>query len=154
MKSKLPEFIAYKGYNIPTGKTESDKNQRRQIINNFYNDWSGENDEKRVKNNELKHFIHVNQLSKKHTARYACNDFQSTLTVLELSYVLRYAVKVGSDKPKNNKSQEGFIDMLIMECVVPCLRPYVTTAKLIVGVIRCRGRKLQYCLTAKKRSLS
>ena len=148
-KKKLPEFIIHKGYNVPTGTTEEDKNQRRQIINDFYSKWSGENDEKKVKNNELKQFIHVNKLSKKHTRNYACNDFQSTLTVLELSYVLKHAVKVGYDNPKDNKCQEGFIKMLIMECVVPSLRPYVKTAKLIVGIIRCKDRKMQYCLTAK-----
>jgi len=39
--------------------------------------------------------------------------------------------------------------MLIMECIVPQLRPYVNIAKLTVGVVKRGGRKLQYCLTAK-----
>ena len=145
----LPKTIAYKGYNIPTGTTEKDRDLRRQIISDFYKDWIGENGEKKVKNDELKQFIHVNKLSRKKTMNEACNTFRSTLTILELSYVLKYAVKVGRSDPKDNVNQEIFCDMLKMECVVPKLRPYVNTAKLTVGVIRHGNRKLQYCLTAK-----
>ena len=140
--------IVHNGYSIPVGKTESDRDQRRLIINQFYKDWMHENKEKKVKNEELKQFIHVNKLSKKHTANYACKTVQSTLTDLELPYVLKHAVKVGRDEPKRNKSQENFIDILIMECVVPKLRPYVRTAKLTVGVVRHQNKKYQYCLTA------
>ena len=147
--TKLPKTIAYKGYNIPTGATANDKNQRRLMIADFYKKWIGENGEKKVKNDELKQFIYVNKLSRKKTMNEACNTFRSTLTILELSYVLKHAVKVGRSDPKDNKNQKIFHDMFIMECVVPKLRPYVTTAKLTVGVIRHGNRKLQYCLTAK-----
>ena len=148
-KLKLPEFIAYDGYNIPTGKTAKDNEKRRQIITHFYEKWILENGEKKVKNDNLKQFIHVNYSSVKETKNWARLSFRSTLTVLELSYVLKHAVKIGSDTPKGNKKQSRFVDMLMMECIVPKLRPYVATAKLIVGVVKHGGRKLQYCLTAK-----
>ncbi len=145
---KLLKFINHNGYIVPTGKTKRDEDIREKIIKQFYNDWAGENTEKKVKNDSLKQFIHVNHLSKKETMRWGCLSANSTLTVLELSYVLKYAVKVGNDKPKNNANQREFKDIIIMECDVPKLRPYIVKAKLIVGVKR-EHKKIQYCLTAK-----
>jgi len=40
--------IAYKGYNVPTGTTLKDKNERIKIIKNFYNSWVGENGERNL----------------------------------------------------------------------------------------------------------
>ena len=148
-KSTVPETIAYKGYNIPTGKTTNDKKERVQIIKRFYSEWVGENGERKVKNEHLKHFIHVNHDSVLETKSWACLSHQSTLTVLELTYVLKHAVKTEENFPKNNKRQKRYSKMLIMECVVPQLRPYVNIAKLTIGEVRRGGQKLQYCLTGK-----
>jgi hypothetical protein len=146
---KRPTTIACNGYNVPTGTTANDRAQRKQLIKQFYKNWAGENVERKVKNEHLKQFIHVNRLSVKETEHWACLSFRSTLTVLELSYVLKHAVKVGNNVPKSNRNQKQFDDILIMECIVPKLRPYVTTAKLTVGIVKGIGNKVQYCLTAK-----
>jgi len=74
---------------------------------------------------------------------------RSTLTILELSYVLKYAAKTAEGASKENKSQQRFNKMLTMECIVPQLRPYVNVAKLMVGVAKADNRKIQYSLTAK-----
>ena len=148
-KNTSPKTIIYNGYNIPIGKTTKDKNERIRIIKSFYNEWVGENGERKVKNEHLKHFIHVNHESIRETAGWACMSHLSTLTVLELTYVLKHAAKTEEKIPKNNKKQKKYSKMLIMECVVPQLRPYVNVAKLTVGVIKRGGQKLQYCLTAK-----
>jgi len=84
------------------------------------------------------------------TRNWACLSIQSTLTVLELTYVLKHAVKTEENPPKNNKNQKRFKRILIMECIVPRLRPYVNIAKLTVGVTKRDDKKLQYCwLTSK-----
>ena len=148
--SRLPTTINYKGYKIPTGTSKKDEADRRKIINDFYRKWFQENEEKRVKNTSLGTLIHVNKDSRKETQKWGSLSFRSTLTVLELSYVLKNAVVTGKDDPKpGNKSQKKYSKMLIMECVVPKLRPYVVTAKLTVGVRRSDSQRLQYCLTAK-----
>jgi len=147
--TNLPTTIRYRGYDVPTGKTPADVKERRKIIADFYKKWFNENSEKSVKNASLNKLIHVNMISKKETLHWACLSFQSTLTVLELSYVLKHAVKTDSVRPKENKNQAKFSRMLTMECVVPKLRPYVVTAKLMVGVKISDNRRLQYCLTAK-----
>ena len=149
--TKLPKTIAYKGYDIPTGKTPADLKKRKEIITHFYKTWGGSPVERKVRNNELKRFIHVNEKSVDETRYWACLSAQSTLTVLELTYVLKHAVKVDENPANpNKKSQKDLEKMLVMECVVPSLRPYVKTAKLTVGVIKQVGRKRQYCLTAKE----
>jgi len=146
---KNQKTIAYKGYNIPTGTTLKDKNERIKIIKKFYNSWVGENGEKKIKNEHLKKFIYVNHDSIRETVGWACMSYRSTITVLELTYVLKHAVKTHENPAKQNKRQKKFSNMLIMECIVPQLRPYVNIAKLTVGVVKRGGRKIQYCLTAK-----
>jgi len=146
----LPKTIDYKGYVIPTGKQPKHIKERERIITYFYTKWLNGSAEKSVKNTSLNKLIHVNMDSRKETRYWARRTFQSTLTVLELSYVLKNAVVTGKDNPKpDNKKQSKFTKMLIMECIVPKLRPYVTTAKLTVGIRKSDNQRLQYCLTAK-----
>ena len=147
--TKLPKTIAYKGYDIPTGKTDLANKKRAQIITDFYKEWFGNTVERKVKNDRLDQFIHVDNFSMKETRNWARLSHRSTLTVLELSYVLKHAVKTEVVPTKDNKSQSRFNSMLIMECIVPQLRPYVNVAKLMVGVAKHKDRKWQYCLTAK-----
>jgi len=147
--SKLPTTIDYKGYKIPTGTSQKDEAERRKIISAFYKKWFGENTEKRVKNVHLDQFIFVNNSSRKETQQHGGKSYKSTMTVLCLSYVLKHAVKTGYSPPKPNRSQRNFEKMLIMECVVPELRPYVNVAKLTVGIYKVSKDKVQYCLTAK-----
>ena len=149
-KKQFPKTIDYKGYVIPTGKTDAEIKERRNIITAFYRKWFGENAERKVKNLSLGSFILVNNFSLKETRHWAAYSFQSTMTVLCLSYVLKNAVKTNDVPIKPNaKNQSKFEKMIIMECVVPELRPHVITAKLTVGITRIRRNKIQYCLTAK-----
>jgi hypothetical protein len=149
----LPKTIAYKGCNIPTGKTPEDIAVRRKIITDFYKQWFGENQEKKVENRHLKDFILVNHLSIAETKFWAGYSYQSTLTVLNLTYILRNAVRTSKrkdEKPKpDNKNQKKFERVITMECIVPEIRPYVNIAKLTVGVYKVSQNKIQYCLTAK-----
>jgi len=144
-----PKTINYKGYVIPMGKAGKHVKTRMKIINDFYKKWLNGSDEKSVKNTSLGKFIHVDGDSLIETRHHSSKSYQSTLTVLELGYVLKNAILIAKDDPKpGNKSQKRFVKMLLMECIVPKLRPHVITAKLTVGVRRT-GRHLQYCLTAK-----
>ena len=145
----LPKTIDYKGYSIPTGTTEQNNKVRSKIITDFYKKWFGETEERRVKNDRLDKFIHVDGNSMKETRNWGRLSYRSTLTILELSYVLKHAIKTAEDAAKQNKSQKRFNKMLIMECIVPQLRPYVDIAKLMVGVAKADNRKMQYSLTAK-----
>jgi len=147
---KLPKTIDYKGYKIPTEKTDVAIKERRKIITDFYKKWFGENEKRKIKNVHLNRFIFVNNFSLKETRHWAAYSFQSTMTVLCLSYVLKNAVKTGVVPIKpNTKKQSKFDKMIIMECVVPELRPHVITAKLTVGILKISKDKIQYCLTAK-----
>jgi len=147
---KLPKKIECKGYSIPTAKTENAIAERRKIITDFYKKWFGENEEKKVKNMHLKNYIHVTKLSLKETRHWAGYSYQSTMTVLNLSYVLKNAVKTGNVPIKpSTKNQSKFEKMIIMECVVPELRPHVITAKLTIGIYKVSKDKIQYCLTTK-----
>jgi len=149
-KKKLPKTIDCKGYKIPTGNTLTAIKERKKIITAFYREWFGKNKERKIKNVHLDHFILVDNLSLRETRHWAGLSFQSTLTVLFLTYVLKNAVKTQEVQPKpNNKNQKGFKKLIIMECVVPKLRPYIITAKLTVGVFKISKDKIQYCLTAK-----
>ena len=56
----LPKTINFKGYEIPTEKTETAIKERRKIITAFYKKWFGKNAEKRIKNTYLDNFIFVN----------------------------------------------------------------------------------------------
>jgi len=148
-----PKTINYKGYSIPTGKTVNDIAERRKIITDFYKKWFGENQEKKVLNRHLKSFIFVNHLSIAETRFWAGFSYQSTLTVLNLTYVLQNAVRTSKrkdEKPKtDNKNQSKFDRVITMETIVPEIRPYVNIAKLTVGVYKISQNKIQYCLTAK-----
>jgi len=149
MKTK-PKTIDHKGYVIPTGKRPKNRKEREKIITHFYKNWLNGSTEKSVKNLSLNKLIHVNRDSFLETRYWGSRSYQSTLTVLELSYVLKNAVVTGKNNPKpGNKNQSKFTKMLIMECVVPKLRPHVTTGKLTVGIRKSDNQRLQYCLTAK-----
>jgi len=148
-----PKTINYKGYSIPTGKTVNDVAERRKIITNFYKNWFGENQERKVLNSHIKDYIYVNMLSLQETRHWAGYSYQSTLTVLNLTHILRNAVRTSKrkdEKPKpDNKNQKKFERVITMECIVPEIRPYVNIAKLTVGVYKTSQNKIQYCLTAK-----
>lgn len=84
-------------------------------------------------------------LSLDETRRHAAKRYFSTLAVLHLDEVLKTAKRIG--KPlqikKGSKNQKGFSKMIHMECQLEG----IGLVKLMVGVKKKTGEKIQYCLT-------
>ena len=104
------------------------------------------NPSKSVFNHNLKDYINIRFVSINETIHHASRSFLSTLAVLQIDLILRNAYQIGKPvKPKlDNKKQEDFSEIIIMEC--PLIG--MGTAKLTVGVKKKSGMKIQYCITA------
>lgn len=135
-----------KTVDVPMGNTKEDIKVREAIISDVYRCWYKANPSKAVYNTNLKDFINVRFLSINETIHHASMSFLSTLAVLQLDLILKNAYQVGKpQEPKpDNKNQNEFSKMLIMEC--PLVG--IGTAKLTVGVKKKTGMKIQYCITA------
>ena len=66
------------------------------------------------------------------------NIYQSTIAMFQLTDILQKAKVAGYEKPKQNKNQSKYTQMIIMQW---------ENAKLTVGV-RKDKKKIQYCITA------
>ena len=107
--------------------------------------WTEENPDKRVYNRSLKDYINIRYLSITETMRHASKKYSSTLALLQLDTILRYAVVYGKPKPpkKGVANQKIFSYMLEMHYELIG----IGLVKMMVGVKRT-GEKIQYCITA------
>ena len=130
---------------VPTGDTVEDRRIRNRLIRQFYHQWMGRNEDRRVFNKSLDDFIHVKYISVNEIAGHASLRYLSTLAVLQLDAILPNAI-LKQNKPvnKNTKNQKGFKRMLIMEYVCPA----IGLVRLTVGQKSSDDSKVQYCITA------
>jgi hypothetical protein len=133
--------------NIPQGNSKEELKAREEIISQVYRKWTENNPDKRVYNRSLKDYINIRYLSITETMRHAAKSYASTLALLQLDTILRYAVKYGKPKPpkKGVKNQAIFSHIQEMHCELIG----IGTVKMIVGIKRS-GEKIQYCITAIK----
>lgn len=131
---------------IPTGDSREDIKGREQIISDVYRKWYEANPSKAVYNENLKDYINVRFLSVTETMRHAAKTYLSTLAVLQLDVILRFAHQVGEPTPikLGVNNQSIFKEMIIMECSLVG----IGIAKLTVGIKKKTGMKIQYCITA------
>ena len=130
---------------IPTGDSVEERRARQEIISQFYHYWKRNNPEHRKYNDDLQDYIYINHTSLVETAGRASLTYLSTLAVLQLDAILRYAKKSFEDIPKAaTKQQRPFEKMLGMDYSCPGLGD----VRLMVGVRRQDKMKVQYCITA------
>lgn len=137
--------MAKETIDIPTGNSKQELKIREDIISQVYRKWTEANPTKRVYNRSLKDYINVKYLSITETMRHAAKTYASTLALLQLDYILRYAVKYGKPTPtkRGSKNQATFTHMQQMRCELVG----IGTVKMLVGIKRS-GEKIQYCITA------
>ena len=130
---------------VPMGDSVEDRRARSRLIRQFYYQWMGQNDDRRVFNNSLNDYIYVKYISVNETAGHASLRYLSTLAVLQLDAILPNAI-LKAAKPINHrtKNQKGFSRMLIMEYCCPA----IGLVRLTVGQKGSDGAKVQYCITA------
>lgn len=131
---------------IPQENNKESLKQREAFISQVYRDWTANNPSKSVYNYSLKDCINIRYLSITETVRHAAKTYISTLAMLQLDTILRYSVKIGKPKPpkKGVKNQASFSQMQEMQCRLVG----VGTVKMMVGVKKRTGEKIQYCITA------
>ena len=132
---------------IPLGNSKEEYKTREEIISLVYRRWIEENPDKRVYNRSLKDYINIRYLSITETMRHAAKSYTSTLALLQLDTILRYAVKTGKPKPtkRGSNNQKDFAQIQIMHYDLVG----IGTVMMIVGIKRS-GEKIQYCITAIK----
>jgi hypothetical protein len=138
--SEDDENIYIEDYIIPKGREKEDLKAREKIINEIYLKWYESNPDKCAYNRNLKDFIHVRFESVNETVNKAARTCQSTIAVFQLTDILQNATVTGYEKPKQNKNQSKYTQMIMMQW---------ENAKLIVGV-RKDKKKIQYCITSIK----
>jgi len=130
--------IYIEDYIIPKGKEKEDLKAREKIINEIYRKWSDSNPDRCAYNHNLKDFIHIRFESINETINKAARAYQSTIMIFQLTDILQKAKIADYEKPKQNKNQSKYTQMIIM---------HWKNVKLVVGV-RKDGKKIQYCITA------
>jgi len=130
--------IFIEDYIIPKGMEKEDLKKREKIINEIYRKWFESNPDKCAYNPNLKDFIHIRFESVNETINKAARTSQSTIAMFQLTDILKKAKVIGYEKPKQNKNQSKYTQMILMQW---------KNAKLIVGV-RKDKKKIQYCITA------
>ena len=131
---------------IPIGNEKDDIKTREEIITTKYVQWRNSNPEGKVFNDDLNDFIYVKYLSLDETRRHAAKRYLSTLAVFYLDRILKTAIRIGKPVPikKRSKNQKSFSKMIHMECQLET----IGVVKLMVGIKKKTGEKIQYCLTA------
>lgn len=131
--------------NTPQGNSKDELKAREEIISQVYRKWTENNPAKRVYNRSLKDYINIKYLSITETKRHAAKSYTSTLALLQLDTILRYAVKIGKPKPtkRGSKNQNNFVQIQVMKYDLVG----IGTVKMTVG-IKKSGEKIQYCITA------
>lgn len=131
---------------IPQENNKESLKQRDAIISQVYRDWTDNNPSKSVYNNSLNDSIKIRYLSITETIRHAAKTYISTRAMLQLDTILRHSVKYGKPKPpkKGVKNQTSFSQMQEMRCHLVG----IGMVKMMVGVKKRTGEKIQYCITA------
>ena len=132
------DYIYIENYIIPKGREKEDLKTREKIINEIYRKWFDNNPDKCAYNRNLKDYIHIRFESVNETINKAARAYQSTIIMFQLTDILQNATVTGYEKPKQNKNQSKYTQMIIMQW---------KNAKLIVGV-RKDKKKIQYSITA------
>lgn len=125
---------------IPKGNSREEVKIRERLIKDFYAGWIAENPEKKMWNENLQDYILVKFLSINETAEKAARQYKSTMAVMRLSELLSKA-RVITEVPvkRGTKKQKPFLKMLIMQ---------LNNIRMIVGIQKSTGDKVQYCITA------
>lgn len=130
---------------VPMGDRVEDRRIRNHLIRQFYFQWMGRHEERKVFNKSLKEYIYIKYISVNETAGHASLRYLSTLAVLQLDAILPNAeLKYSSLANPRTKNQKGFNRMLIMEYKCPA----IGLVRLTVGLKGSDGMKVQYCITA------
>jgi len=132
------DYIYIENYIIPKGREKEDLKTREKIINEIYRKWFDNNPDKCAYNRNLKDYIHIRFESVNETINKAARAYQSTIIMFQLTDILQNATVTGYEKPKQNKNQSKYTQMIIMQW---------KNAQLIVGV-RKDKKKIQYSITA------
>ncbi|MCL2312670.1 MAG: hypothetical protein FWC41_09355 [Firmicutes bacterium] len=138
--SEDSENIYIENYVIPKGMEKEDLKAREKIINEIYRKWFEHSPNKCAYNRNLKDFIYIRFESINETINKAARTCQSTIVMFNLTDILQNATVIGYEKPKQNKNQSKYTQMIMMQW---------KKAKLVVG-IRKDKKKIQYCITAIK----
>lgn len=133
--------------NIPFENSKENFKIREEIISQVYRRWIEVNPDKRVYNRSLKDYINIRYLSITETMRHAAKSYTSTLALLQLDTILRYAVTVGKPKQtqRGSKNQNNFVQIQVMQYDLVG----IGLVKMTVG-IKKSGKKIQYCITTIK----
>ena len=130
---------------VPMGDRVEDRRIRNHLIRQFYFQWMGRHEDRKVFNKSLKDYIYIKYISVNETAGHASLRYLSTLAVLQLDAILPNAeLKYSSPANPRTKNQKGFNRMLIMEYKCPA----IGLVRLTVGQKSSDGSKVQYCITA------
>ena len=130
---------------VPVGDTVEDRRTRNRLIRQFYFQWMGKHEDRKVFNKSLDDYIHIKYISVNETAGHASLRYLSTLAVLQLDAILPNAVlKYNNPVNPRTKNQKGFKRMLVMEYNCPA----IGLVRLTVGQKGSDGSKVQYCITA------
>ena len=125
---------------IPKGNSREEVKIRERLIKDFYAGWIAKNPEKKVWNENLQDYILVKFLSINETAEKAARQYKSTMAVMRLSELLSKAWVITEVPVKRGtKNQKPFLKMLIMQ---------LDNVRMIVGIQKSTGDKVQYCITA------
>jgi len=134
------ENVYIEEYIVPKGMEKEDLKAREKIVTEIYRKWFVSNPDKCAYNRNIKDFIHIRFESINETVNKAARTCQSTVAMFQLTDILQKATVTGYEKPKQNKNQSKYTQMIMMQW---------KKAKLIVGV-RKDKKKIQYCITAIK----
>ena len=139
------DLVEIRPEDVPVGDTVEDRRCRNRLIRQFYFQWMGKHEDRKVFNKSLDDYINIKYISVNETAGHASLRYLSTLAVFQLDAILPNAVLKDS-KPANpkTKNQKGFKRMLIMEYNCPA----IGLVRLTVGQKASDDSKVQYCITA------
>lgn len=130
---------------IPTGDSVEDRRARQKIIFSFYRHWRETHPEMRMFNDSLGDWIYVRHISVDETAGHASLTYLSTLAVLQLDTIMRDAVYVGEKAARSGTmNQKQFTKMIQLKHTLPG----IGRVRLMVGVKKQDGAKVQYCITS------
>lgn len=130
---------------IPTGDSVEDRRARQKIIFSFYRHWRETHPEMRMFNDSLGDWIYVRHISVDETAGHASLTYLSTLAVLQLDTIMRDAVYVGEKAARSGtENQKQFTKMIQLRHTLPG----IGRVRLMVGVKKQDGTKVQYCITS------
>lgn len=126
------------------GNSKEEIEQREIIINDFFENWSSSNPERKVFNERLGEYIYVRAISIIEAKEHSSKSYKSTRAIMIIDEILKNASPIRRvPKKAGNRNQKEFEYMLVM--VYKHIE--IGTIKLTVGV-KQNSRKIQYGLTA------